>query len=137
MKQLKKSGQNVLQGKRTDEKNLKIANDRIVIEGTKTEKYSGPLPHPSILQGYKQIEPDFPMKVVTEWERNSAHIREQEQKELDLQIKKELRGQWMAFIVSVLSLSIVLVSVLTGNIALAGVSALAAFALIAKAFLQK
>lgn len=135
MKQLKKSGQNVLQGKRTDEKNLKIANDRIVIEGTKT--YSGPLPHPSILQGYKQIEPDFPMKVVNEWERNSAHIREQEQKELDLQIKKELRGQWMAFIVSVLSLSIVLVSVLTGNIAFAGVSALAAFALIAKAFLQK
>lgn len=92
MKQLKKSGQNVLQGKRTDEKNLKIANDRIVIEGTKTETYSGPLPHPSILQGYKQIEPDFPMKVVNEWERNSAHIREQEQKELDLQIKKELRG---------------------------------------------
>lgn len=42
-----------------------------------------------------------------------------------------------AFIVSVLSLSIVLVSVLTGNIAFAGVSALAAFALIAKAFLQK
>lgn len=137
MKQLKKSGQNVLQGKRTDEKNLKIANDRIVIEGTKTETYSGPLPHPSILQGYKQIEPDFPMKVVNEWERNSAHIREQEQKELDLQIKKELRGQWMAFIVSALSLSIVLVSVLTGNIAFAGVSALAAFALIAKAFLQK
>ena len=137
MKQLKKSGQNVLQGKRTDEKNLKIANDRIVIEGTKTETYSGPLPHPSILQGYKQIEPDFPMKVVNEWERNSAHIREQEQKELDLQIKKELRGQWMAFIVSVLSLSIVLVSVLTGNIAFAGVSALAVFALIAKAFLQK
>lgn len=32
------------------------------------------------------------MKVVNEWERNSAHIREQEQKELDLQIKKELRG---------------------------------------------
>ena len=92
MKQLKKSGQNVLQGKRTDEKNLKIANDRIVIEGTQTETYSGPLPHPSILQGYKQIEPDFPMKVVNEWERNSAHIREQEQKELDLQIKKELRG---------------------------------------------
>ena len=137
MKQLKKSGQNVLQGKRTDEKNLKIANDRIVIEGTKTETYSGPLPHPSILQGYKQIEPDFPMKVVNEWERNSAQIREQEQKELDLQIKKELRGQWMAFIVSVLSLSIVLVSVLTGNIAFAGVSALAVFALIAKAFLQK
>ena len=78
-----------MQGKRTDEKNLKIANDRIVIEGTKTETYSGPLPHPSILQGYKQIEPDFPMKVVNEWERNSAHIREQEQKELDLQIKKE------------------------------------------------
>lgn len=77
------------------------------------------------------------MKVVNEWERNSAHIREQEQKELDLQIKKELRGQWMAFIVSVLSLSIVLVSVLTGNIAFAGVSALAVFALIAKAFLQK
>ena len=126
-----------MQGKRTDEKNLKIANDRIVIEGTKTETYSGPLPHPSILQGYKQIEPDFPMKVVNEWERNSAHIREQEQKELDLQIKKELRGQWMAFIVSVLSLSIVLVSVLTGNIAFAGVSVLAAFALIAKAFLQK
>lgn len=44
MKQLKKSGQNVLQGKRTDEKNLKIANDRIVIEGTKTETYSGHYP---------------------------------------------------------------------------------------------
>ena len=42
MKQLKKSGQNVLQGKRTDEKNLKIANDRIVIEGTNIETYSGP-----------------------------------------------------------------------------------------------
>lgn len=48
-----------------------------------TMEHKGPLPHPSILRGYQQIDPTYPDRILTEFEKNSDYVRRCEEKALD------------------------------------------------------
>ena len=101
----------------------------------KQEVFQGPIPSPNIFAGYKNIDPTFPNRIFTEFEKNSEHIRQCEEKDLNAKIARDKRGQIIAGIISVLLLVIVAISVFMGNIAFAGVSGLTFVGLIVKAFL--
>lgn len=101
------------------------------------ERFTGPVPPPNILAGYKNIDPTFPERMMKEFEANSSHIREMERLSLQSTIERDKRGQYMAFGLSVLLLSIVLLSLYLGNVVFAGVSGFFFFGFIIKAFLMK
>ncbi|MBO6305053.1 MAG: DUF2335 domain-containing protein [Selenomonadaceae bacterium] len=61
--------------------------------------YSGPLPLPQILQGYKEIDSSFPERVFSDFEKNEQHIRDQERKSLEISARNTTMGQIMAFII--------------------------------------
>lgn len=85
-------------------------------------KYTGPIPPPSLLRGYKDIDESLPDRIFTEFEKNSAHMREQERIALEASIKEKSHGQWMAFTVSMTLLAIILYSLYTENYVFAGSS---------------
>ncbi|MBQ7515305.1 MAG: DUF2335 domain-containing protein [Schwartzia sp.] len=74
-----------------------------IVKGVQvTNQYVGPLPHPAIMQGFGEINPSFPERIMAEFEKNSEHTRQQEKAALDAQIQETARGQWMAFAVILL-----------------------------------
>ena len=111
----------------------KMASNSVTIE----EAYRGPLPHPTILQGYGTIDPSFPECVFTEFEKNSQHHREQEQQALVAQMNDVKRGQWMAFSIITMGLAGTLVLAYLGKDAAAVCTALGTVAMIFKGMFNK
>lgn len=70
-----------------------------------TNQYIGPLPPPAIMQGFGDVDPSFPERIMTEFEKNSEHAREQEVKALQAQIQETKRGQYMAMAVIIIGLA--------------------------------
>ena len=102
-----------------------------------TMEHKGPLPHPSILRGYQQIDPTYPDRILTEFDKNSDYVRRCEEKALDAQIAEHRLGQWMAFIMSMVLLGIMALSIYEGNTTFAGVSGVAFFGMLISSFLRK
>ena len=57
---------------------------------SKYEHYSGPLPHPDIMGGYKQINKAFPERIMEMCEKQSAHRIEMEREIVRGRIKQTL-----------------------------------------------
>lgn len=102
-----------------------------------TVEYSSPIPLPKILKGYKEVDPTFPERIMAEFEKNSEHARQQEQKALDAQIQESKRGQYMAFFLSIALFCLILFSLYIGNDISAFISGLAFVGMIIKSFLPK
>lgn len=71
---------------------------------TKVASFRGPLPPPSLLQGYDDIQPGFAERIVRMAEGEADHRRQLEQKALDADIKLSHKdfterrwGQCLAF----------------------------------------
>ena len=76
-----------------------------------SEHYSAPIPHPTIMKGYAEIDASFPDRIFAEFEKNSEHFRKQEEAGLIAKIDEVRRAQWMAFGIAMFLLGIVVVSV--------------------------
>nr|DAO89572.1 MAG TPA: putative membrane protein [Caudoviricetes sp.] len=98
--------------------------------------YSGPLPHPAIMEGYKNIDPSMPERIMQQFEYDAEHVREQEKAALIAEIADTRRSQWMAFAIAMFMMIIVLASLLLGNMTFAGISGLAFIAYIVMSFLR-
>jgi uncharacterized membrane protein len=62
------------------------------------ERYSGPLPHPSILEGYKEVDPRS-----LDWVINSASREQEHRHWCDKEpLRQSGRAQWFAFTIAVL-----------------------------------
>lgn len=55
------------------------------IQASQTESFQGPIPSPSMLEGYLRIDTSLPDRLVTAWERESAHRQDLERREMRLQ----------------------------------------------------
>ena len=64
----------------------------------RAEIFSGPLPHPDILLKYKEVDEEFPNRILKLVENQSQHRINLETKSIDADIKLEHRGQDRAFI---------------------------------------
>lgn len=69
-----------------------------LIEIMRAEFFSGPLPHLDILLKYKEIDEEFPNRILKLVENQSQHRMNLETKSIDADIKLEHRGQDRAFI---------------------------------------
>jgi uncharacterized membrane protein len=64
------------------------------------ESFSGPLPHPTVLQGYNNIVPDAAERIIAMAEQEQKHRIETERKIVDEELKHAKRGQIMGFIIA-------------------------------------
>ncbi|WP_295356434.1 DUF2335 domain-containing protein [uncultured Succiniclasticum sp.] len=101
------------------------------------ESFAGPLPPPSILAGYRNIDATFPERILKEFEDSSSHIREMDKKALQAKIDSVKRGQYIACGLSLLLIGMVFYSLHLGNTTFAGVGFLAFFTIIITAFVNR
>ena len=59
------------------------------------------------LIGYKNIDSSFPERIMKEFEKNSDHYRKGEERAQKYAIERDIRGQWMAFILSLCLMAII------------------------------
>ena len=71
-----------------------------------SETYSGPLPHPAILQQYEAIQPGFAERLLRMAEREQDHQHEMEKASAEAAATSERRGTWSALIVALCALSL-------------------------------
>jgi uncharacterized membrane protein len=66
--------------------------------------FSGPLPPPTILEGYNQIIPNGAERIMAMTERNQSHRHDIENRVIEGNIRAQPRGQWFAFIISLVAI---------------------------------
>lgn len=77
----------------------------VVIQAIKGESFSGPIPHPELLQKYETIHPGFAERFVSMAERQLDHRIECENKVVNGSLAESKRGQNYGLIVSLLFLA--------------------------------
>lgn len=102
----------------------------------KQTKFEGPLPAPQILKDYDGVYPGAAKIIIKEFQENSRHIRDTSRRDLEAQVEREKRGQYMAFFILIGILAVVCISLLMGNITFAGASGLAFIGLAVKGFID-
>lgn len=65
---------------------------------------SGPLPSPQVLKDYKESCPEAYEWILNTGNKNTEARIQQERKIVDMEVKKTLRGQHYAFVLSVLAI---------------------------------
>lgn len=74
------------------------------IQAVRHEAFSGPIPHPELLQGYESVKPGFAERIVVMAEEQQKHRFDCEDKMVKGTVSESKRGQWMAFIIAILFL---------------------------------
>jgi len=78
--------------------------DHILIEMQLEQRFSGPLPHPSILKGYEEILPGSADRILTMAENQSKHRQKLESKVVSSNSRDSLLGVIFAFVLGVIGL---------------------------------
>jgi uncharacterized membrane protein len=73
---------------------------------TRISSFSGPLPPPDILQKYKDIQPDFPERILKLTEQEAVHRREITRKALRLEAIETFLGQLFGLVVALAAFSV-------------------------------
>ena len=68
------------------------------------QSFSGPIPHPEILEGYERIKPGFAERIISMAEKEQEGQLYCDKLYLEGPIKATRRGQWMGFIIALLFL---------------------------------
>lgn len=68
------------------------------------EVSAGPLPHPAHFQAYEHAQPGAADRILTMAERQQEHRHAQQIARLNSDASREKRGQWLAFLVTILAL---------------------------------
>lgn len=106
----------------------KMPHDQRNLAISKLEMYSGPIPHPDILERYNQIDPGAGKLIIDNGVAESEHRRSIESKAIEYSRRDRQRRDWMGFVIALVivfvgALLIYLGHTVTGSI-LSGVSAL-------------
>ena len=99
--------------------------------------YEGPLPHPQILEYYDKIVPGSGQAIIDDFKKNTESIRELRKIELDAVVSRDTRGQWMAFILGLLTLIVAVYALFLGHTFVAGGAFFSAIAGIGAALLKR
>ena len=59
----------------------------------------GPIPSPEEFAKYKKIMPDFPERILQQFEKDSENIRNLQKQAQEGDISFDKRSQWMAFVI--------------------------------------
>lgn len=117
---------------------------RSVVARSRTESFSGPLPHPSILKGYNELVPDAAERILKAFEKQNEH-REFIEKETN---KANIKLAWantgeryvgliLGFVIACIILYLIYALAIKGHEAVAGILASATIAAVVGLFLKK
>lgn len=81
-----------------------IKKEGMSIKIARAMRYTGPIPHPSTLKGYKEVDPSFPDRIVKLVENDQAHKIDLINTSVNNANKRNIMGMWFGFIIAVLSL---------------------------------
>lgn len=82
--------------------------------------FRGPLPPPSMLREYNEIVDNGAERIMVRSEKEQAHRHSMQSKTVTGNIDKDKRGQWMAFIITMVILAIATLFAWKGNTVFAG-----------------
>lgn len=68
--------------------------------------WHGPLPPPSVLEGFARLVPDAPERIVRQWGLEAEHRRAYERQALEAAIRRDARGQVSALLFALTALSV-------------------------------
>jgi len=83
--------------------------------------HTGPLPHPSILQGYDQVVPGSAERIIFMAEQQAKHRQGLEKAVIDSDIKDSKMGLWFGFIISTVAIISGAVCIVYGHAVAGGV----------------
>lgn len=86
-------------------KGLRPEQRKVVIQAIRQESFSGPIPHPELLQKYDEVKPGFAERIVSMAERQLDHRINCEDKMVDGSVDESKRGQNYGLIVALLFLA--------------------------------
>lgn len=69
------------------------------------QSFTGPLPHPDILQGYENVQDGFAERIFKMAEEQQAHRIKCEDKIVRSTAAQSVRGQWFGFLIAILCLA--------------------------------
>jgi uncharacterized membrane protein len=101
-----------------------------------TKHFSGPLPHPSILEHYNRIVPNAAERIFSEFEQQTRHRIEIEKKVISSAVWKEKWGLIFGFFFAMVTVIGGIYSALQGAPVLGGSLSFAGIAMIIGAFLS-
>ena len=87
----------------------------------KQSSFSGPMPHPSVLEGYDRIVPGAAERILAMAESDSKHQQAIEFASLRAAEAEIKRGQWFAFSIGITALIASMLALWMGSPAVAGV----------------
>lgn len=109
---MKKKSKSKAVAKRPSASAVKNSVNKLTAHVTKHE-FSGPIPHPEILNGYNEIVPGAAERILILAEEDAKHQREIERDALNFAAEEIKRGQWfgltigvLAFVASILALAL-------------------------------
>lgn len=85
------------------------------------QAYSGPLPPPSWLEHYAEIQSDFPERILSLTEREAAHRHEIQKNLADSSIKDTRRGQVFGLVVACVVLFVAALALILNHPWIAGI----------------
>ena len=102
-------------------KELQPEQRKVIIKAFKQEAFSGPIPHPELLQKYENIQGGFADRIIKLAEKQLDHRIDSERQVVDGSVSDSKRGQIFAFIVAVLFLVAAVYLGINGHDWLAGI----------------
>ena len=99
--------------------------------------WHGPLPPPSVLEGFARLVPDAPERIVRQWELEAEHRRAYERQALEAAIRRDARGQVSALLFALMALSVSAFAVWLGQPWVAGTIGGGTIASVVGAFLYQ
>lgn len=93
----------------------------VIVKAIQRESFSGPIPHPDLLQKYEEVQQGFAERIVSMAERQLDHRVKCEDTVVNGSVAESKRGQCFGLIVAVLFLGASLALGLTGHDWLGGV----------------
>lgn len=99
--------------------------------------YQGPLPHPSIMEGYSRLDASYPERIMKDFEANSEHLRTMQKTAQLAEIDRDKRAQWMAYSLTIFLLIVLAYAIHKDSYIVGGISGLAFLGLVIKSFVAQ
>lgn len=98
-------------------------------------QWAGPLPPPSILDGFNHVAENGAERIFKQWEEESAHRREMEKRDFKWAVAEGFFGKTLAFIFVLAALALAAYAISTGATWLAAFLAAGTIAAVVGAFI--
>lgn len=115
-----------------------------VVARSRTESFSGPLPHPSILKGYNELVPDAAERILKAFEKQNEHREfiEKETNKANIKLAwantgERYAGLVLGFVIACIILCLIYILAMKGHEAIAGILASATLVAVVGLFLNK